>query len=592
MSGTAPPVAGAPTGEVRLGGPDADDLRIQGPRIEGPAASGPRRRRGRGVFLAARPDLPSPPPPAERYHYLGPQRRRVMVAQGLASIVTALALLAFFAGHPVIAVFALPLALNLVYAVLSLLTTTMRRRVDRADHERRVVTWRPDRHPSVDVFLPSCGEPLEILRNTYRYVAGLRWPGPLRILVLDDSARDGVARLAAEFGFEYLTRPDRGVLKKAGNLRFGLERSGGEFVVVLDADFCPEPDFLAELVPYFDEPDVAIVQSPQYFDSRRPATWLQRAAGSVQEIFYRWVQPSRDAVDGAICVGTCAVYRRSALEQVGGFAQIGHSEDVHTGMRLLKRGFRLRYVPVLVSRGVCPDGVDGFLSQQYRWCAGSMSLLTDRTFHNSGLTLRQRMCFWTGFLYYITTAVTFFTGPASAVALLWLLPDLIAPLRYLPLIALSWLTFWMWNRVTRARWDLSVVRVQLLYSAAHALAIWHTVRGSTADWVPTGAAGRGVPLATTVRRIVVVWLTAFLVAAWGGVARALITAGWERFWLSTALAMLAAVIMLPVIRVCARPDAPSRLVRVSRPGAVPLARHAAHPAPAPVPARAPARPGR
>jgi cellulose synthase (UDP-forming) len=279
----------------------------------------------------------------------------------------------------------------------------------------------------------------------------------------------------------------------------------------------------------------------------------------VQEIFYRWVQPSRDAADGAICVGTCAVYRRSALAAAGGFAQIGHSEDVHTGMTLLRHGYRLRYVPVLVARGICPDTVEGFLSQQYRWCAGSMSLLVDRGFHNAGLSLRQRLCFWTGFLYYITTAVSLFTGPAAAAALLWLMAAQISPRTYLPLVALTWLTFWMWNRITCARWDLAVVRVQLLYSAAHALAIWHTARGHTADWVPSGAAARGVPLATSVRRLLAGWLSLFLVLVWAGVARAVVVHGWERFWLSCCLAALASVVMVPVVRLCLRPELPPRV---------------------------------
>jgi cellulose synthase (UDP-forming) len=63
-------------------------------------------------------------------------------------------------------------------------------------------------------------------------------------------------------------------------------------------------------------------------------SWLQRGAGATQELFYRWIQPSRDRAGAPICVGTCAVYRLAALASVGGFAQIEHSEDVHTGILL------------------------------------------------------------------------------------------------------------------------------------------------------------------------------------------------------------------------------------------------------------------
>ena len=64
------------------------------------------------------------------------------------------------------------------------------------------------------------------------------------------------------------------------------------------------------------------------------------------------MQPARDAADAAICVGTNAVYRRSALDAVGGFAQIEHSEDVHTGVKMLRAGYWTRYVPVLLARGL------------------------------------------------------------------------------------------------------------------------------------------------------------------------------------------------------------------------------------------------
>lgn len=74
---------------------------------------------------------------------------------------------------------------------------------------------------------------------------------------------------------------------------------------------------LSELVPYFEDSSVGIVQSPQFFDTRGPMNWLQRHAGATQELFYRMIQPSRDAVGAAICVGSCALYRRASLVASG-----------------------------------------------------------------------------------------------------------------------------------------------------------------------------------------------------------------------------------------------------------------------------------
>jgi cellulose synthase (UDP-forming) len=98
-------------------------------------------------------------------------------------------------------------------------------------------------------------------------------------------------------------------------------------------------------------------------------------------MFYRLIQTSRDTVDGAICVGTCAIYRRAALENSEGFAQIGHSEDVHTGVNLIRAGYKVRYLPVILAKGLCPETFSGYVNMMYRWCTGSLSLLADPRFH-------------------------------------------------------------------------------------------------------------------------------------------------------------------------------------------------------------------
>ncbi|MCA1606116.1 MAG: glycosyltransferase, partial [Acidobacteria bacterium] len=360
--------------------------------------------------------------------------------------------------------------------------------------------------------------------------------------------RPDVELLAVQHGFKYYSRPDRGRLKKAGNLLYGYERSSGDLITIFDADFCPRPDFLLELVPYFDDTKVGIVQSPQYFRTQGTMNWLQSAAGSVQEIFYRWVQPSRDASSGAICVGTCAIYRRAGLVLSGGFAQIGHSEDVHTGVNLMKVGFATCYVPVVVSAGLCPDNYAGFLSQQYRWCAGSMSLLRDTSFHAGPLSIAQRACFFTGFLYYLSTAVTFFGGPLAAAVLVWALPQEIWPWMYLPLVAASWCVFAAWKSTLTTRWNLSVLRVQMLYSAAHAMAIWDTLRGRTAAWVPTGSATKGASLSTKISRLARGWLVMIELVLLAGITRGVLQYGIERFWLSVVLTGFALMIVMPILR--------------------------------------------
>jgi cellulose synthase (UDP-forming) len=428
---------------------------------------------------------------------------------------------------PLIAV----LAVNIVGSIASALSGLNRRRVTLRSHLQRVSSWgKSGALPSIDVFLPTCGEDLEVLQNTYSHVGAMAWAGSLNVWVLDDADRADVRSLAASFGFHYLVRPNRGHMKKAGNLKYAFDRTGGDHIVIFDADFSPRPDFLAHLVPYMDDPTVGIVQSPQFFDTSRTMSWLQRTAGATQELFYRWVQPSRDRAGAPICVGTCAVYRRTALNRSGGFAQIEHSEDVHTGIFLLRAGFRTQYVPILVSKGLCPDNLAGFLNQQYRWCNGSITLLKSGQAQRRPLTLRQRVCFWAGFMYYIATALNVFAIHIPGMVIAIAYPGEVRASHYVPFMAGVWVYFVLLPRVSKCHWRFEVLRVQMAYSFCHAVAIVHKLTGRTAGWVPTGAVGRGRGLAYTISRIGFLTLAVNLAVSWCALVYDLAAYGLHQFW--------------------------------------------------------------
>jgi cellulose synthase (UDP-forming) len=490
--------------------------------------------------------MPHPPSNAEKDIYLGRQHRWLQVVQLLAFSGVGVSLYGFSRMSYWTLIFMLPLLLFAVEMVVSGRTSTYRRRLTLVDHRAVVDLWSPDSYPSVDVLLPSAGEPLDLLSNTYSHVAALQWPGRLRTYVLDDSARPEVKALAADYGFTYLARPTR-EFKKAGNLRHGFERSYGDFITILDADFVPRTDFLAELVPYFDAPNVGIVQSPQHFATDRSMGWLERTAGATQELFYRFIQPARDAVGAAICVGTSAVYRRAAVEAIGGFPQTTHSEDVFTGVEMAKVGYELQYVPVVVSTGTCPSGLNTFITQQYRWCEGSMALAADPDFHReTTMTLRQRLCFWSGFLYYFSTAINAFMAPLPVVIMVWLLPEHIFAANMLPLAGSLILWLVIYPLVFRGGWRIDVLRAQMIYSFAHALAIFDVVRGRTAEWIPTGT-DQSTPLAVTVRRVATYYLLASQVALFVGLALDTQKYGLERYWSTVLFAVINAYVFLPVV---------------------------------------------
>ena len=496
--------------------------------------------------------LPSPPRLSDKYAYMGRQHRWLPFVQAISFSLIAYSIARFSLSNAHLLPFLIPMSLYAVGMVVSLLSSTRTKETSREQHEALVGFWHQrngrERHPSVDVFLPTAGEPLEVLANTYRYVGAMQWAGRLRVYVLDDGARPEVRELAEGHGFSYATRPDRGYLKKAGNLRFGYDQSDGDIIAIFDADFAPRDDYLDELVPYFDDRNVGIVQSPQYFDTTKRMGWVQRSAGATQELFYRFIQPARDRSGAAICVGTCALYRRAALARAGGFAQIGHSEDVHTGVNLLRVGYRVRYVPIIVSKGLCPDTMISFLNQQYRWCTGSMSLLADQSFHNNPyLGWRRRICFWSGFLYYISTAINAFAAPLPALVMVWVLPGYIQPRNSMWLVGALLLWFVVMPCVMHGRWRVEVLRIQWLYSFAHAVAILHLLTGRTKEWVATGAKNKRTPLAVNILRIgrgySLVTLTAILV----GLGRGIAEYGIARFWAVTGFALLAAYIQVPLL---------------------------------------------
>jgi cellulose synthase/poly-beta-1,6-N-acetylglucosamine synthase-like glycosyltransferase len=459
--------------------------------------------------------LPRPPSDAERDLYFGPQHRWVP-ALSFVSMLAVLASISLFIEQRTWALFlAVPVAVNALGGVISVISSSRRRRSNYAEHRSRVANWMPDVIPSVDVLLPSAGEELAVLDNTYRAVAALQWPGDLRVTVLDDSARDEVRGLAHSYGFDYLVRPNRGHLKKAGNLLYGFERTSNDLILVLDADFVPRRDALYELVPYMDDPRNAIVQSPQFFDFHKRMNWVQHGAGATQVLFYRWVQPSRDKSDAAICVGTSALYRRAALARVGGFAQIGHSEDVHTGVKLMSVGHRVRYVPTVVTKGLCPDNFDQFVTQQYRWCTGSMSLLFSKAFHKYRFTLMQRLCYWSGFLYFIGTGVNIFAAAIPPVLMGLFAADAVNPSNYALLAVAFALRALIVPAITLGRSNFfSLARIQMTYSFSHGLALYDQLRRASDTWVATGAARRRSRTAVRVGRVAFTWCIAVQIALW------------------------------------------------------------------------------
>jgi hypothetical protein len=179
-----------------------------------------------------------------------------------------------------------------------------------------------------------------------------------------------------------------------------------------------------------------------------------------------------------------------------------------------------------------------------------MSLLADESFHhNEHLTWRKRVCFWAGFLYYISTAFNAFAAPLPALAMLWYLPQWVKPMNSVWLLGAYALWLVVIPMVMHGRWRIDVLRVQVLYSFAHAVAIFDITTRRTKEWVATGAAGgrKKKNLATTILRVARSWTALSLAAIWVGLARGIYHYGFGNYWAMLLTALAGAYIQLPIL---------------------------------------------
>jgi cellulose synthase/poly-beta-1,6-N-acetylglucosamine synthase-like glycosyltransferase len=402
--------------------------------------------------------------------------KKIFYAFGVSSfIVLMIGMWLFALAHPLFLLFSIFAFMVTVYLGVSYLIGIFGKEFT----PKKDLTFKPT---SVDVYLPCCGEDLEIIETTYKSVCKLK----ANIYVLDDSGRDEIKALAEKYNFTYFRRPDPGVNKKAGNLRYAFARTTGEFIVIFDADFCPREDFIEELLPYFNDPKVGIVQTPQYFNVSDKYNWVENGAAYIQELFYRLIQVNRASYDAAICVGTNAMYRRSALEPFGGTALIDYSEDVHTGFNVIKNGGKIVYVPINLAKGRCPDSLKTFFTQQYRWAMGSITLFMSSLFWKTKLTVMQRLCYLTGMFYYIVTGISIFITPLPSMLLLIFLPEKMFWYNIifsLPsfIFGLVVLAYW-----SKAPFTFASVYCRYVSYYSHLFALVDKLRGNMLPWVPTG----------------------------------------------------------------------------------------------------------
>lgn len=311
-----------------------------------------------------------------------------------------------------------------------------------------------------DIFITTWNESVEILRCTL--LAAKQVSHVRAVWLLDDGCRAEMWALARELGVKYVARQDRSHAK-AGNLNNALSLSDAPFVAIFDCDHAPSPDFLERTLGYFMDPSVAFVQTPQDFynvDSfQHRGSAGSKEAWHEQTLFYRAIQPGKDRWNATFFCGSCAVLRREALEDIGGFATGTITEDMHTSLRFHKNGWSAVYHAEALAFGLSPANLEQYSTQRLRWGRGAMQVWAKEGILFRGrLTLAQRIA-------YLTSTITYFEGWQKAIV--YCLPILVLVTGTMPIVWTGWKFLLIF-----AAWFLSGMIVNEIFSRGYAKTVW------------------------------------------------------------------------------------------------------------------------
>ncbi|TSB45449.1 glycosyltransferase [Alkalicoccobacillus porphyridii] len=278
-----------------------------------------------------------------------------------------------------------------------------------------IISWRPfnRKHiplsefkelPTVDIFIATYNESEDLLKRTIAATTLIRYPkNLLTIYVCDDGRRQSVRELCQEFGIHYLDRKDNSHAK-AGNLNHALTKSKGEIVVTMDADMVPQANFLERTIGQFTDEKMVFVQAPQVFYNDDPFQYnlfFEDRITNEQDFFMRHLEQGKDRFNATMYVGSNALFRRTALEEVGGFATGVITEDMATGMLLQSDNRNSAFINETLAVGLSPETYADLLKQRDRWCRGNIQVIRKwNPLTLKGLSFMQRLLYMDGIHYW------------------------------------------------------------------------------------------------------------------------------------------------------------------------------------------------
>ena len=264
----------------------------------------------------------------------------------------------------------------------------------------------PDEWPHVDVLIPTYNEPLDVVRYTALGALNMDWPADkMHVYILDDGRRKEFEQFAFEAGLGYKIRSDN-KHAKAGNINTALKSMIAPYVAIFDCDHVPTRSFLQMTMGWFlRDQKLAMLQTPHHFYSPDP---FERNLGQFRiipnegELFYGIVQDGNDFWNASFFCGSCAVLRRTALDEIGGIAVETVTEDAHTSLRMQMKGWGTAYINIPQAAGLATERLSAHVGQRIRWARGMIQILrTDNPLFAPGLKFPQRLCYFNAMCHFM-----------------------------------------------------------------------------------------------------------------------------------------------------------------------------------------------
>ncbi|WP_075768585.1 glycosyltransferase [Aerophototrophica crusticola] len=272
----------------------------------------------------------------------------------------------------------------------------------------------PGYAPKISIHVPCYNEPPEMVIETMNALARMTYPN-FEVLIIDNNTKDEevwkpleahCAKLGPNFRFFHLAKwPGY----KAGALNFALAVTAedAEMVAVIDSDYQVTPDWLTSTIPYFQNPKVAFVQSPQDYRDWNDHPFHRMINWEYQGFFHIGMV-QRNERNAIIQHGTMTIIRTKVLKDVGWWAEWCICEDAELGLRLFEEGYESVYMPDSFGQGLVPDSFGGYKTQRFRWAYGAVQIIKRhwKEFLPSGkkLTFGQKYHFVTGWLPWFADA--------------------------------------------------------------------------------------------------------------------------------------------------------------------------------------------